>query len=348
MRKFFLILLALAMLSVSLGLAEETATEEAAETVTADPPVGGWVLDTVTPLDAEGNAKEAVSDTFVNLGYAESLLFGEDGTFRSSFESFTFSTGVIGNWEKSENTVTVVDGFDEVYTYTIEENGLQCRLDTEIRNYVRSDEVGLELVSKPEVMQSFVEDASNGLWKLSYYVLGAEKPLISVDDMHSTSFVICKTQDYIWVLEYSDKSKGYIINEEKVPVVQEEMILTQDEAGNASDAFTVQMCENGWMLVTEDGMQLYFEKLDYSESVYNEKTVGPGGDSGLQFKQMKAKKNGVNIRKEPDKKAELVVTLNKGKEVLVLTQKKNNSGETWYLVTVDDAVGYVRNDMLKK
>lgn len=348
MRKFFLILLALAMLSVSLGLAEETATEEAAENVTADPPVGGWVLDTVTPLDGEGNAKEAVSDTFVNLGYAETLLFGEDGTFRSSFDSFTYSTGVIGVWEKNENTVTVKDGFENVYTYTIEENGLQCKLDAEIRNYVRSEEVELVLVSKPVVMEGMNADACQGLWKLAYYTAGENEILISAEDVNIGSFVLCMNQNQIWVLEYDQASKGYIINEEKIPVVQEGIIKTADEAGNASDAFTVQLCENGWMLVVENGTSMYFEKLDASQVTVNDRQTSPGDSSILKFKQMKTKKAGVNIRVEPDKKSELVVSLKKkGEEVLVLTQKKNKSGETWYLVMCDEGIGYLRNDMVK-
>lgn len=348
MRKFFLILLALTMLSVSLGLAEETATEEAAETVTADPPVGGWVLDTVTPLDSEGNAKEAVSDTFVNLGYAETLLFGEDGTFRSSFDSFTYSTGVIGVWEKNENTVTVKDGFENVYTYTIEENGLQCKLDAEIRNYVRSEEVELVLVSKPVVMEAMNADACQGLWKLAYYTAGENGILISAEDVNIGSFVLCMNLNQIWVLEYDQASKGYIINEEKIPVVQEGIIKTADEAGNASDAFTVQLCENGWMLVVENGTSMYFEKLDASQVTVNDRQTSPGDSSILKFKQMKTKKAGVNIRVEPDKKSELVVSLKKkGEEVLVLTQKKNKSGETWYLVMCDEGIGYLRNDMVK-
>jgi SH3-like domain-containing protein len=102
------------------------------------------------------------------------------------------------------------------------------------------------------------------------------------------------------------------------------------------------------MLVVENGTSMYFEKLDASQVTVNDRQTSPGDSSILKFKQMKTKKAGVNIRVEPDKKSELVVSLKKkGEEVLVLTQKKNKSGETWYLVMCDEGIGYLRNDMVK-
>ena len=354
MKKIVLALMVLIFL-MSVGFAEETAEGEntadetaAAEEVASDSPVGGWVLDTVDVLDNQGNVKETVTDAFGELGYNESLMFGENGTFRSSYETFTFSTGVIGQWEKDGETIAVKDGFDTDYTYTIGDNAIKRSLEGEIRTYKRSEEVALILVSKPELTETLNADACLGLWKLSYYTASENGILVSVGDVNIGSFALCMASDRIWVLEYDSQANGYIINEEKVPVYDGSIVRTQDEKGNPSDAFTVQLCDNGWMLVMENGTAMYFEKIETNQSAANDKQVGPGGESGLNFKQMSTKKAGVNIRKEPDKKAELVVSLKKkGEKVIVLTQKKNKSGETWYLVYSDEGSGYLRNDMVK-